>query len=77
MLPLGMYARTGINRSAFGVSRGNVRLDVTTFLTNCELTLLRREPKDGRETLVFRFTPRPEAQFNENEKYVAQLSVQK
>jgi len=74
MLPLGMYARTGINRSAFGVSRGNVRLAVTTFLTNCDLTLLRRESKDGRDTLVFKFNPRPGAPFNENERYVAQLS---
>jgi hypothetical protein len=74
MLPLGMYARTGINRSAFGVSRGGVRLAVATFLTNCELILLRREPMDGREMLVFKFTPRPGAQFNENERYVAQLS---
>jgi hypothetical protein len=73
MLPLGTYARTGINRSAFGVTRGSVRLTVATFLTNCELILLRREPKDGRDTLVFNFTPRPGAQFNENERYVAQL----
>jgi len=74
MLPLGMYAGTGINRSAFGVSRGRVRLAIATFLKNCELLLLRREPKDGREILVFKFTPRPEAQFNEDERYVAQLS---
>ncbi len=74
MLPLGMYAGTGINRSSFGVSRGSVRLAIVTFLRNCELTLLRREPKDGRETLVFKFTPRPESQFNENERYVAQLN---
>jgi len=74
MLPLGMYAGTGINRSAFGVSRGSVRLAIATFLRNCDLNLLRREPKDGRDTLVFKFTPRPEAQFNEAERYVAELS---
>ena len=74
MLPLGTYAGIGINRSAFGVSRSSVRLAIATFLKNCELTLLRREPKDGREVLVFKFTPRPAAQFNEAETYVAQLS---
>jgi len=74
MLPLGMYAGTGINRSAFGVSRAKVRLAIATFLRNCELLLLRREPKDGRDTLVFKFSPRPDAQFNEDERYVAQLS---
>jgi hypothetical protein len=74
MLPLGMYARTGITRSSFGVSRGNVRLAVPTFLTNCDLLLLRHESQDGRDTLVFKFTPRAAAQFNENERYVAQLA---
>ena len=74
MLPLGMYAGTGINRSALGVSRGSVRLAIATFLRNCDLILLRREPKDGRDTLVFKFTPRPDAQFNEAERYVAQLT---
>jgi hypothetical protein len=74
MRPLGMYAGTGIKRSSFGVSRGNVRLAIVTFLRNCELTFLRREPNDGRDALVFKFTPRPQAQFNEAESYVAQLS---
>jgi hypothetical protein len=74
MLPLGTYAGTGINRSAFGVSRGSVRLAIATFLRNCDLILLHREPKDGRDTLVFKFTPRPGAQFNEAERYVAELT---
>jgi hypothetical protein len=47
---------------------------VTTFLTNCELIFLRRESKDGRESLIFKFAPRPEAQFNDSEKYIAQLN---
>jgi hypothetical protein len=72
MLPLGMYGRTGINREAFGVRRGGVSLAIFTFLRTCELTLVRRD-KTERETLVFSFTPRPDAQFTENEKYVAQL----
>jgi hypothetical protein len=74
MRPLGMYARIGISRSAFGISRGSERLAVITFLTSCDLLFLRREPKDGRETLVFKFTPRPSAQFNEDERYLAQLN---
>ena len=73
MMPLGSYAQTGINREAFGVRRGGVTLTVRTFLRNCEVTFARREKIDGRETLVFRFTPRPDATFTENEKYIAQL----
>jgi hypothetical protein len=73
MMPLGMYTRTGINREAFGVRRGGASLAVTTFLKTCELTFVRRETIDGREALIFSFTPRPDAQFTENEKYVVQL----
>ncbi len=58
MLPLGMYTRNTINRAAFG----------------CDLTLLRRERPEGRETLVFRFAPRSDARFDSNERYVAQLT---
>lgn len=72
MLPLGMYGRTGINREAFGRRRGGVTLAVFTFLRTCGLTLVRRDQTE-RETLVFSFTPRPDSQFTENEKYVAQL----
>jgi hypothetical protein len=73
MIPLGMYARTGINRESFGRRRGGVTLAVATFLRSCELTPARREEIDGRETLIFSFAPRPEAQFSDNEKYIAQL----
>jgi hypothetical protein len=73
MMPLGMYTRPGINREAFGRRRGGVTLAVTTFLKSCELTLLRREEIDGREMLIFSFAPRPEVQFSDNEKYIAQL----
>lgn len=73
MLPLGMYMRTGINREAFGVKRGSVALSVQTFLKTCELTLARREQIEGREMLIFKFAPRPDAQFADNEKYIAQL----
>ena len=73
MMPLGMYTHTGINRTAFGRRRGGVTLAVTTFLKSCELTQARREDIDGRETLIFSFTPRPEVQFSDNEKYIAQL----
>ena len=51
-------------------------LAIHTFLRTCELTLARREQHDGRETLVFNFTPRPDAQFANNEKYIAQLTGQ-
>ncbi|HEY5883605.1 MAG TPA: hypothetical protein VIT88_02915 [Pyrinomonadaceae bacterium] len=66
MQPMGMYVRS--NRG------GSVLLDVSTFLANGELTLLRRETQNGRDTLVFRFVPRPDAQFKENERYIAQLT---
>jgi hypothetical protein len=73
MMPLGQYTRSGINRLSLGVRRAGVSLAITTFLRNSELSLTRRETIDGRETLIFSFTPRPGAQFAENEKYVAQL----
>jgi hypothetical protein len=73
MMPLGMYTRSGINREAFGSRRGGVTLAVMTFLKSCELTQARREEIDGRETLIFSFTPHPEVQFSDNEKYITQL----
>lgn len=74
MLPLGMYTRTSINRAAFGIRRGGVSLSIDDFLGTCDLTLLRREHHDGREALIFRFLPRPDAQFGVNKKYIAQLT---
>jgi hypothetical protein len=74
MLPLGMYGRLGINRGMFGIRRGGAALSIHTVLQGCELTLLRREGKEGREKLVFSFSPRPNAQFTDDEKYLALLS---
>jgi hypothetical protein len=73
MLPLGMYTHSATNRSSL-ISNGSAALAIHTFLKTCELTLARREEHDGRETLVFNFTPLPEAQFANNEKYIAQLT---
>jgi hypothetical protein len=73
MLPLGMYTHTTHNRSSFG-KHASAALAIHTFLKTCELTLARREQHDGRETLVFNFAPRAGAQFDDNEKYIAQLT---
>jgi hypothetical protein len=74
MLPLGMYAQTRTNHSTLVGKQGSAALAIHTFLKTCELTLVRREPHDGRETLIFNFTPRPDAQFANNEKYIGQLT---
>jgi hypothetical protein len=73
MLPLGMYTHSTTAHSSFG-SKGSAALAIHTFLRTCDLTLARREQHGGRETLIFNFTPRPDAQFVDNEKYVAQLT---
>lgn len=73
MLPLGMYTHSATNRSTL-ISKGSAGLAIHTFLKTCDLTLVRREPHDGREILIFNFAPRPDAQFPNNEKYVAQLT---
>jgi len=73
MLPLGMYTHSTSAHSSFG-SKGSAALAIHTFLRTCELTLARREQHDGRETLIFNFTPRPDATFADNEKYIAQLT---
>jgi hypothetical protein len=73
MLPLGMYTHTTTSHKSFS-SKGSAALAIHTFLKTCNLTLARREQHDGRETLVFTFAPRADAQFNENEKYIAQLT---
>jgi hypothetical protein len=74
MFPLGMYTSTSINRGTFGFGRGGAVLAVNDFLRTCNLTLLRREQKEGRESLVFHFAPRPDAQFDIGEKYMAHLT---
>ena len=73
MRPLGMYAHTTNSHSSFG-GKGSAALAIHTFLRTCNLTLVRREQHGGRETLVFSFAPRADAQFNDNEKYIAQLT---
>jgi len=67
MLPLGSYSTFGFGHSSSAV------INIHTFLTNCDLTLSRREQNEGREILVFSFTPRPDAQFQDSEKYILQL----
>jgi len=74
MLPLGMYTRNTINKAAFGRRIGSASLDIGDFLGTCDLTLLRRDRPAGRETLVFRFAPRSNAQLDSNERYVTQLT---
>ena len=66
MLPLGSY-----EPMSFGGRKATV--NIHTFLTNCDLTLVRREKVEGREMLVFSFIPHADAQFEDNEKYIAQL----
>jgi hypothetical protein len=73
MLPLGMYTSTTSNRSTL-LKKSSASLGIHTFLKTCELTLTRRGSSDGREIMIFSFVPRPEAQFNDNEKYIAQLT---
>jgi hypothetical protein len=73
MLPLGMYTRTTNNHSSLGRS-SSASLAIHTFLKTCDLTLVRREQHDGRETLIFNFRPRPDAQFSKDEQYIAQLT---
>jgi hypothetical protein len=73
MLPLGMYTHSTNSHSSFG-SKGSASLAIHTFLRTCDLTLVRREQHDGRETLVFTFASRPQAEFKDDEKYVAQLT---
>jgi len=73
ILPVGAYARTSINRETLG-RKHSASLSVHTFLRKCTLTLARRSRIDGRETLIFTFSPIPDAQFADNEKYMAQLT---
>jgi len=73
MSPIGMYTSTTSKHSRFGRS-SSATLAIHTFLKTCELALTRREQHEGRETLVFNFTPRPGAQFADDEKYIAQLA---
>lgn len=73
MLPLGMYTHTTSNQSR-AFKKGSAALAIDTFLKTCELTLTRRGHHDGRDVMVFSFAPRPDAQFNDNEKYIAQLT---
>jgi hypothetical protein len=74
MLPLGMYTSTTNNHSStFGKSRSTT-LGIHTFLKTCELTFVRHQQYEGRDTLIFNFVPRPGAQFADDETYIAQLT---
>jgi hypothetical protein len=73
MSPLGMYTHTTTSHSSLG-KKDSASLAIHTFLKTCNLTLVRREKHDGRETLIFTFAPRPDAAFKDDEKYVAQLT---
>lgn len=74
MLPLGMYTRTTVSHSSFGMKTAAFTLAIADFLRASDLTFARRDQVGGRDTLVFNFTPRPGTVFIENEKYMAQLS---
>jgi len=74
MLPVGMYASTTTNHSSTFGRSSSARLGIDTFLKTCELTFVRREQHEGRETLILNFTPRADAQFADKEKYIAQLT---
>jgi len=73
MLPIGMYTYSTNNHSSL-FKKGSAALAIHTFLKTCELTLVRRGQHEGREILVFSFAPRPDAQFADNEKYIARLT---
>jgi hypothetical protein len=74
MLPVGMYPHMRISRNLLGIRRGGLAIDMHIVLTASELTPLRREQLDGREMLVFNFIPRRDTQFDESNKYLAQLN---
>jgi len=71
--PIGAYSRMAVHHSALGVKSSSAALAIQTFLKTCELTFLRRASNEGREIMVFTFVPRPDAQFKDEEKYIAQL----
>ena len=73
MVPIGMYTTSTNNHSTL-LKKSSAALSIHTFLKTCELTLVRREQHEGREILVFSFAPRPDAQFADNEKYIARLT---
>jgi hypothetical protein len=69
MLPLGMYSSTSINGR-----RGGATLTIDDFLVGCVFKLLKRAQQEGRDTLVLGFTPRADARFGDQEKYITQLT---
>jgi len=73
MVPIGMYTTSTNNHSTL-LKKSSAALSIHTFLKTCELTLVRRGQHEGREILVFSFAPRPDAQFADNEKYIARLT---
>lgn len=74
LVPLGMYTRSTMSRSAFGVKNGGATFAIASFLRTSDLVLARRKQVAGRDTLILDFTPRPGVQFSDNEQYMAQLT---
>jgi hypothetical protein len=74
LLPVGMYTSTSISSPTHGFRKGGATLAVNDFLRTSKLTFLRRAEREGRESLVFRFDPRPEVEFDVGEKYMARLT---
>ena len=73
MIPIGMYTRMGTSHSVMGIKKSGTRLSVATVLRTCDFKFLRRAQNEGRDVLVFSFTPRANVQFGADEKYIAQL----
>lgn len=74
MLPLGTYARRTLSRSSLGMKSAGATLAVADFLKLSDLTMARREQIDGRDILIFNFTPRAGIIFADNEEYMAQIT---
>ena len=70
MLPLGVYPAVTFQRGFVMINSKTISLNVNVFLLRCDLTPIRREILDGRESLLFRFNPRKNAQLSEDVKYV-------
>jgi hypothetical protein len=74
MMPIGTYTSMGANRRIFGVRRGGAILRIQALLESCDFKLIRRSQIDGRDALVFGFTPRSGTPFDDSEKYIARLT---
>jgi hypothetical protein len=74
LMPVGMYPQTKTTRKSWGFERGSLVLNPHTFLLQTDLKFQKREMLKGRDTLVFKFSPRPNAQLQDAEKYLTQLN---